>query len=70
MIFSPCLTFAQGSSESLLSEPGEENYSSVPVTGEVFVSLRYEMPSKRFEVHVLSANNLSSADAKRSSSDP
>lgn len=61
---------SKGSSESLLSEPGEEHFSSVPVTGEVFVSLRYEMPSKRFEVHVLSANNLSSADAKRSSSDP
>ncbi|XP_022799657.1 synaptotagmin-like protein 4 [Stylophora pistillata] len=61
---------SKGSSESLLSEHGEEHYNSVPVTGELFVSLRYEMPSKRFEVHVLSANNLSSADAKRSSSDP
>jgi len=61
---------SRGSNESLLSDPGEEHYSSVPVTGELFVSLRYEMPSKRFEVHVHSANNLACADAKKSSSDP
>ncbi|XP_078372421.1 uncharacterized protein LOC144656073 isoform X3 [Oculina patagonica] len=61
---------SKGSNESLLSDPGEEHYSSVPVTGEVFVSLRYEMPSKKFEVHVHSANNLACADAKKSSSDP
>ena len=62
--------FFQGSNESLQSDPGEEHYSSVPVTGELFVSLRYEMPSKKFEVHVHSANNLACADAKKSSSDP
>ena len=64
------LMFFQGSNESLVSDPGEEHYSSVPVTGELFVSLRYEMPSKKFEVHVHSANNLACADAKKSSSDP
>jgi len=62
--------FYQGSNESLLSDPGDEHYSSVPVTGELFVSLRYEMPSKKFEIHVHSANNLACADAKKSSSDP
>ncbi|KAJ7363523.1 calcium ion-regulated exocytosis of neurotransmitter [Desmophyllum pertusum] len=60
----------KGSTESLSSDHGEEHFSRLPVTGELFVSLRYEMPSKKFEVHVHSANNLACADAKKSSSDP
>jgi len=61
---------SKGSHESLVSDPGEEHYSSIPVTGELYVSLRYEMRSNRFEVHIHSANNLACADAKKGSSDP
>lgn len=53
-----------------MNEHGEDHYSSIPVTGELYVSLRYEMRSNKFEVHVHSANNLASADPKRGSSDP
>ena len=62
--------YLQGSHESLFSDPGEEHYSSIPVTGEVYVSLRYEMRSNKFEVQVHSANNIASADPKKGSSDP
>ena len=49
----------------------EENYcSGIQVTGELFVSMRYEMRFNKFELHVHNANNLASADSKKGSSDP
>ena len=47
-----------------------EHYNSIPVTGELYVSLRYDMGSNKFEVHIHSANNLACADPKTGFSDP
>lgn len=60
---------AKGSRESL-NEVEDEHYSSIPVTGELYVSLRYEMRSNKFELHIHNANNLASADPKKGTSDP
>lgn len=63
--------YPKGSPESLICDMEEENYGSgIPVTGELFVSMRYEMRFSKFELHVHSANNLASADSKKGSSDP
>ncbi|XP_068698307.1 synaptotagmin-like protein 2 isoform X2 [Montipora foliosa] len=56
--------------ERILSEHGHEHYSGIPVTGELYVSLRYDMQSTKFEVQIHSANNLACANPKSGSSDP
>lgn len=57
-------------SESSSCEQEYEHYNSIPVTGELYVSLRYDMGSNKFEVHIHSANNLACADPKTGFSDP
>ena len=48
---------------------GEDLEDKIIISGEIFVSLYYDIKTKIFAVHVHSANNLAAVDTKKDTSD-
>ncbi|XP_059154640.1 synaptotagmin-like protein 5 isoform X2 [Physella acuta] len=55
---------------SVYSDAGEVNYGKIPVTGDIFFNLNYNVKSSALEIHIKQCRNLAPVDTKHGRSDP